>query len=97
MPEPPTPTLYWSQCPCTDPSVPELVLGSGQREALREVIMDALHFLEKQKDMSELGNGTCEGVGPGHGAWETGVEWGCVCEIQDTWRSGGCKGISGES
>ncbi|KAM7088742.1 sperm acrosome membrane-associated protein 6 [Ciconia maguari] len=28
-----------------------VTVGSGQREALREIIMDALHFLEKQKDM----------------------------------------------
>ncbi|XP_019326830.1 PREDICTED: sperm acrosome membrane-associated protein 6 [Aptenodytes forsteri] len=28
-----------------------VTVGSGQRKALREIIMDALHFLEKQKDM----------------------------------------------
>lgn len=29
--------------------------GSGQSEALRKIIMDALHLLEKQKDKSEQG------------------------------------------
>ncbi|XP_013026308.1 sperm acrosome membrane-associated protein 6 isoform X5 [Anser cygnoides] len=28
-----------------------VTVGSGQREALREIIMDALHFLEKQKEI----------------------------------------------
>ncbi|XP_074969419.1 sperm acrosome membrane-associated protein 6 [Phalacrocorax aristotelis] len=28
-----------------------VTVGSGQREALRDIIVDALHFLEKQKDM----------------------------------------------
>ncbi|KAM6403260.1 sperm acrosome membrane-associated protein 6 [Rhynochetos jubatus] len=38
-------TLVQAAVPLTSVTV-----GSGQREVLREIIMDALHFLEKQKD-----------------------------------------------
>ncbi|KAM9277470.1 sperm acrosome membrane-associated protein 6 [Cariama cristata] len=35
-----------------------VTVGSEQREAVRDIVMDALHFLEEQKDMSEQGRGT---------------------------------------
>ncbi|KAM6110715.1 sperm acrosome membrane-associated protein 6-like [Pterocles gutturalis] len=48
---PPRPARQRKRLRAPRASAPVLVPGSGQQEALQEIIMDALRFLEKQKDM----------------------------------------------